>query len=71
VINADGTPVEVYVTEGATPVATVQSIVVSGSGTMMTCVEVDGTSSFTLGTTDGGITTDTYTNAPVLAGPPV
>ena len=68
VINADGTPVEVYVTEGATPVATVQSIVVSGSGTLAGSDTADGTSTITLGTTDGGITTDTYTNAPVLAG---
>jgi hypothetical protein len=66
VINADGTPVEVYVTEGATPVATVQSIVVSGSGTLAGSDTADGTSTITLGTTDGGITTDTYTNAPVL-----
>ena len=66
VINADGTPVEVYVTEGATPVATVQSIVVSGSGTLAGSDTADGTSTITLGTADGGITTDTYTNAPVL-----
>jgi hypothetical protein len=68
VINADGTPVEVNVTEGSTPVANVFSIVASGSGTLVTSDNADGTSTITLGTADGGITTDTYTNAPVLGG---
>jgi hypothetical protein len=62
VINANGTPFAVEVTEVATAGAEVFSIVVSGSGTP---VGSDmGTSAFTLGTTDGGITTDTYINEP-------
>jgi hypothetical protein len=69
VINADGTPVDVNVTEAATAGAAVFSIAASGSGTLVASDTADGTSTISLGTADGGITTDTYTNEPVLAPP--
>jgi hypothetical protein len=67
VINADGSAVDVQVTEEANASAQVHSIVVSGSGALISNNLATGTSSFNLGTTDGGVTTDMYTNEPVLA----
>jgi hypothetical protein len=71
VINADGSAVDVQVTEEANASAQVHSIVVSGSGALISNNLATGTSSFNLGTTDGGVTTDMYINEPVLADIPL
>jgi hypothetical protein len=61
VVNADGTPVTVYIDEAAFPGVHVESITYQGNGSDFTSSDAAGTSSFNIGI---GVNTVTFDNEP-------
>jgi len=60
-VNADGTPVTVYIDEAAFPGVHVESITYQGNGSDFTSSDAAGTSSFNIGI---GVNTVTFDNEP-------